>query len=129
MYASLYNWIVYRRGYQAEEQKEEERMSICVRQVLSEPLTRSVTGAVTAPCDACDFVTDPCSLIAGDRQFWWCALTYRRVNITCSRRVLWLLTFKAVWNFTYLVFKKRLLSLKICLILAKWIPFITLTVR
>jgi hypothetical protein len=25
----------------------EERTSICVRQVLSEPLTRSVTGAVT----------------------------------------------------------------------------------
>ena len=26
----------------------EERTSICVRQVLSEPLTRSVTGAVTS---------------------------------------------------------------------------------
>ena len=35
----------------------EERTSICVRQVLSEPLTRSVTGAVTdysvTECDDC----------------------------------------------------------------------------
>ena len=40
--------LSYDEEYQAEEKKEVEEKSICVRQVLSEPLTRFRNGAVTA---------------------------------------------------------------------------------
>ena len=39
--------LSYDEEYQAEEKKEVEEKSICVRQVLSEPLTRFRNGAVT----------------------------------------------------------------------------------
>src|SRR6266700_4184876 len=47
--ANLYNWIVLRRRYQAEEQKKvEERTRLYTqRQALSEPLTR-----LPCPCNA-----------------------------------------------------------------------------